>query len=152
MDTILQELQTILHRQIPITQSMGITVDGHVGDALILRAPLRDNLNQKATAFAGSLNAVATLAGWGMLFVLLREMGVSAQVVIQESTIAYRRPVTRDFEAACRRPEARELEQFKKTLLKRGKARLALHAEIAVDGEPAVVFHGRYVAELEGTA
>ncbi|TFG38857.1 MAG: thioesterase, partial [Candidatus Aminicenantes bacterium] len=59
----------------PITKALGLRVIGRDGTDLIFSAPLAPNINHKGTAFAGSLNATATLAGWGTIWLLLREHG-----------------------------------------------------------------------------
>ncbi len=83
----LQELQEILAREIPITQHLGISIESYDKTGLTLKAPLQQNINHKSTAFAGSLNALLTLAGWGLLWLLLQERDMHAQIVIQESMI-----------------------------------------------------------------
>ena len=69
---------------------------------LSLWAPISPNLNHKSTAFAGSLNSVLTLSGWSLVWLLLKEWGLSGTIVIQESTCHYHFPVHDDFVARCR--------------------------------------------------
>lgn len=139
------ELQRTLAHEIPITRHLGLAVEAYDGERLTLVAPLAKNLNHKATAFAGSLNAVTTLAGWGLAWLILRELGIAATVVIQHSTSNYLLPVTSDFSARCRKPDAEQLALFAATLRRRGKARIELHVSIEQDGRVAVDFSGRYV-------
>lgn len=73
-------------------------------DGLTLAAPLVPNGNHAATAFAGSLNALLTLAGWGLLWPLLDEAHIAASMVIQDSHIPYLRPVDTDLVARCSLP------------------------------------------------
>lgn len=142
---IWRELQEVLNHEIPLTAAIGITVAGYDGDTLTLAAPLRQNRNHKSTAFAGSLNALVTLAGWGLIWVLLKERDMTATIVIQESLSRYLRPVRADFTARCRKPDEARLSAFETTLRRRGKARLELRVEI-LDGEHvAMDFTGRYV-------
>src|SRR6266700_646189 len=108
----LQELQEILAREIPITQHLGISIESYDETGLTLKAPLQQNINHKSTAFAGSLNALLTLAGWGLLWLLLQERDMHAQIVIQESMSRYLRPVTRDFSARCHKPAPTHLARL----------------------------------------
>ena len=142
-----RELQAVLHHEIPLSRQMELTVHQYDGHCLALGAPLAPNINHKATAFAGSLNAVMTLAGWGTVWLLLAERGLHGTIVIQESTTRYLLPVGHDFTATCRVPSADEAERFLAGLRRRGKARLALKVEI-LDGDNrvAVAFTGNYVA------
>ena len=146
----LQELQEILAREIPITNHLAITVESYNDHGLTLKAPLQQNINHKSTAFAGSLNALLTLAGWGLLWLLLKERDMHAQIVIQESTSSYLRPVTRDFSARCHKPDPTHIARLETTLRKKGKARLELQSEITERDIVAVSFRGRYVVFLEG--
>ncbi len=142
-----RELETVLHHEIPLSRQMGLTVDRYDGERLSLCAPLAPNVNHKATAFAGSLTAVATLTGWGATWLLLRERDMGGVIVIQESTTRYLLPVSGDFVATCRLPSARVIERFLAGLRRRGKARLPLSVEILDGaGRVAVAFSGQYVA------
>ncbi|HJZ48879.1 MAG TPA: YiiD C-terminal domain-containing protein [Roseiflexaceae bacterium] len=144
-DHDLRALQATLAAEIPISTAIGLTVAGFEAGALTLTAPLAPNINHKDTAFAGSLNAVLTLAGWSMLWLIVRRVDIPAKVVIQDSAIRYLRPVTRDFAAECRLPADAEVERFLLILRKKGKARMELAAEIRELGAVAVAFSGRYV-------
>lgn len=148
MSEDIQALAATLHHEIPITRSLGITVESYDGQTLYLKAPLEANINHKATAFAGSLNALVTLSGWGLVWLVLKEAGITAKIVIQDSQVSYLRPVAADFIAGCRKPDPAQLKRFETMLLKKGKARLELQAEIRVGTQPAVTFQGRYVAHL----
>lgn len=141
------ELQNVLHHEIPLSRDIRLEVSHYDGESLSLRAPLAPNINHKATAFAGSLNAVTTLAGWGTAWLMLREHGLRGTIVIQESTTRYLLPVSDDFTATCRVPSEQTTERFLAGLRRRGKARLPLTVSILTgDGQIAVAFTGHYVA------
>ena len=144
----LRHLQAVLQTEIPISQAIGIAVDAYDNGCLTLRAPLGPNINHKDTAFAGSLNALVTLAGWSLMWLVLDAARLSGKIVIQDSTIQYLRPVTQDFVARCCQPEAGDLARFLTMLRRKGRARLELQAEIREAGARAVSFSGRYVAQL----
>lgn len=144
-DAQLDWLDATLQREIPLTRAMGVTAVRNDDAGLVLRAPLAPNLNHKHTAFGGSLATLATLAGWGLLQLLLREQS-PVTVVIQESTVVYHRPVTADFEAVARPPTAAAREKFLLTLKRRGRARIAIDVVIHAGTEIAVEYRGRFVA------
>lgn len=146
----IRALQDVLHHEIPLSQQIGLVAEDYDGECLALHAPLAPNINHKSTAFAGSLNATATLAGWGLTWLLLREHGLRGVIVIHESSARYELPVADDFVATCRRPPEHAVERFLAALRRRGKARLALTVEILdAAGRVAVVFTGSYVAFIE---
>lgn len=147
MVTPIAAIEAALHGAIPITRALGLRVAAWDADGLALAAPLAPNRNDKGTVFAGSLNAALTLAGWGLLWLALREHGRAATVIIQDSSIEYLRPVADDFVARCARPAPGELERLLATLERRGRARIELAGAVLAAGQPAVVFRGRYVVQ-----
>lgn len=142
----LEALRTKLRQSMPITEALGLRVVDREGTGVILSAPLAPNVNHKGTAFAGSLNAAATLAGWGTIWLVLRDHGVQSHVVIQDSKVHYFRPIRGDFTARCKGPSAAAVERLVKAVMTKGRGRLELDVVIADEGGDAVKFHGRYVA------
>jgi len=78
---------------IPLTRAMQIALRDYNGETLTLAAPLAPNVNDKGCAFGGSLSSLATLAGWGVVALKLAELGLSAEIYVQDSTIRYLAPV-----------------------------------------------------------
>lgn len=141
----LAALRAKLRTEIPVTRRLGIAVARCDGDGVVLKAPLATNRNDKGTAFAGSLCALATLAGWSAIWLALRDAGLEGITVIQDSTIQYLRPITLDFEARCPWPTPAQLTRIFAGLRKRGKARLRLRVAICENGVEAMTLTGRYV-------
>lgn len=150
MNERLRQLQETLNHEIPLTLALGLRAEALEAGALTLSAPLAPNINHKDTVFAGSLNAVVTLAGWSRVWLLLAEQGLPGKIVIQDSSIRYLRPVTRDFTARCALPPEAEVTRFLQMMRRRGRGRLELRVEIVEDGRTAVEFTGRYVVESKG--
>jgi thioesterase domain-containing protein len=148
MNELAQALQQTLIQDIPITQHIGITIARYDNNGLILQAPLEGNTNPKGTAFAGSINALITLTGWGQIWLLLKELEIDGYVVIQNGHTDYLRPVTSDFMAFCHRPEQDEIDKLEQGLRKKGKARIELDVEIRQSNEVVVEFKGRYVVRV----
>ncbi|WP_151757432.1 YiiD C-terminal domain-containing protein [Dictyobacter vulcani] len=145
----LQELQALLYKEIPITKHLHLTVGAYNEHALRLDAPLAENVNHAGTAFGGSLSALLTLAGWSMAWFVLQESKLSGEIVIQDSSCKYLRPVKQDFSAICYRPPAAQIIRFDKMLRTHKKARLELQAEIHESNTLSVTFQGRYVVFLQ---
>jgi len=82
-----------------------VRVESFADGQFVLVAPIEKNHNHLHTAFGGSLSALATLAGYGFLWLELRDPKV--HVVIKESAIRFRRPVHGDIRAICRQPTTR---------------------------------------------
>lgn len=142
--TLAPKLEQLLHRDIPITRQMEICVAAYDGNLLRLTAPLTPNINDKGTAFGGSLYSLAVLCGWSLLHLKLNEAGLSHNIVIQEATTRYLLPVNRDFVAECRITEESVAQLFS-SLNTKGRARVPLDIHIKQDQRHAVEFSGRYV-------
>jgi thioesterase domain-containing protein len=137
-------LEQTLHRDIPITREMGIRVVAYDGKQLRLSAPLSPNVNDKGTAFGGSLYSLAVLCGWSLLHLKLKEAGLPHNVVIQEANVRYLLPVSQDFEASCHIDD-KALMQLFASIEKHDRARLPLEVVIKQNERPALEFSGRYV-------
>lgn len=144
MSIDLREIEAYFHRMIPITSAMGVRVVSYAGDELALEAPLALNHNHLGTAFGGTLNTMATLACYGLLWLELGDP--SSHVVIRDSSVSFLRPVTKDIRAICRRPDDAAMTEFKERFSRKDRARLRLSATIEQDGEVCVQFEGMFVA------
>jgi thioesterase domain-containing protein len=142
----LRTAEKFLHEQIPITRAMGLRVAGDDGDGFAVQAPVALNSNHLRTAFGGSINAVATLAAYGFLWLELNE--AAAHVVVAESSIRFLRPVRETIRAVCLRPDAAELAAFREQFVEKGKARITLRVQVIEAGAIAAEFEGRFVARL----
>jgi thioesterase domain-containing protein len=143
---LLDELQATLEREIPMCGQMGIRVHSGGPQGLVMRLPLEPNLNHRQTAFAGSLNAVCTIAGWGTVFLLLKDIDRKGNVVIRRSTIRYHQPVnTAEILARCQPVAAASRQYFLEMLDDKKQAKLDLEVEIQGTDGPLVSFTGSYV-------
>ncbi len=143
-DDVIRETTTYLHEHIPLTRAMGVKVAVYDDTQLVLTAPLEPNHNHLGTAFGGSLNALATLAGYVLLWLALKDR--NAHIVIRKSSIEFHQPVRGELRARCKIPDSAALAGFREAFVRKGKGRLELRVEI-VDGDAiAVEFTGTFVA------
>lgn len=145
----LTEITAYLHEHIPLTAHLGAAVEAYDGESVVLSAPLPPNLNHRNTAFGGSISALGILSGWTLLFLQLRETGVQSRLVIQKSSFDFRDPVTGDFKATCRLPDAATWERFLRTLLRRGRARITVQSNVTDATGVGGTHEGVYVALLQ---
>lgn len=139
------DAETYLHDQIPLTRAMGLRVVAHDESGFVVEAPVSLNSNHLRTAFGGSINALATLAAYGLLWLELRgKPGV--HVVVAESSIRFLRPVHETIRAVCPRPDGEEWAAFRSRFASTGKARITLHVKVVEEGETAAEFEGTFVA------
>jgi thioesterase domain-containing protein len=140
-----EELEIYLHRNIPLTQAIGIHIESASLQEITLTAPFLNNINHKKTVFGGSLHAVATLACWSLIYMNVVNLK-PVEIVITSSTIDYLLPVTSDFKAQCLLPEDSTWKRFLSTLHHKNKARVSLKATIYQDEKLAVDYIGVFAA------
>lgn len=139
-------LAAVLRTHFPVSRALGVRVREATARRVVLDAPLAPNRNRSGTAFAGSLNAVATLAGWAWVTLALGGEEGGAEVVLQDSAITYHRPAGSAFRAVCVAPGAEEVERFMGTLRRRGRARVRVTVTLVTRVGVVATFTGRYVA------
>lgn len=145
------ELERFLHRSIPLTEAMGVSVIGADERSITLRAPLAPNINHRQTVFGGSASAVAMLAAWSLLYARLTATGIDARLVIRRNTMEYEAPISGDFEARSSIAEAGDWESFVTRLERKGKARIGTTATIRQGGRVVARFGGEFVALRSNT-
>jgi thioesterase domain-containing protein len=142
----LAETTQYLHDHIPITRHLGAVAEAYDGSSLRLAAPLAPNINHRATAFGGSMSALAILAGWALLHLNLRDRGIEARLVIQRSELDFEEPVDGDFTATAALPPDADWERFLKTFERRGRARVRVCGTIQFAAGTGGSYEGTYVA------
>ncbi len=139
-------LEKLFHADIPITGGMRIGVGAYDGKSLVLNAPLEPNVNDKGTAFGGSIFSLLVLSGWGLLHLKLKEEGIPAEVMIHKGEITYTLPVKAALTACCELPDAQSIGRFIQDVRTRARGKILLNASINCDNRTAVKFSGYYVA------
>ena len=129
--------------------------------SLRLNAPLAANMNDKGSAFGGSMTSLMTYAGWGLVTLQLQRAGMHADVFVADSTVRYRKPLYADLQAVATLAPDESWEPFLATLAQRGRARIQVQAQIVLpgsglpenglpEGEVMAELAGRYVAIAKG--
>jgi thioesterase domain-containing protein len=142
----LDEVTAYLHDHIPLSRQLGAVVQAYDGGSLCLAAPLAPNLNHRATAFGGSLSALAILSGWALLHLNLRDRAIDSRLVIQRSSLEFQAPVDGDFTAVSTLPGAAQWNRFLSTLSRHDRARVSVPGEIRCASGVGAVHEGLYVA------
>ncbi|UTW12432.1 YiiD C-terminal domain-containing protein [Marinobacterium rhizophilum] len=146
------EFQRWLLGQIPLLNHMGLGAIGYDGQRLSIPAALAPNVNDKGTGFGGSQATLATICGWSLATLLLREQGLDCDLVIADSHLEYLSPVTADFVAHARLPDTASLDAFLERLGSKRRARLDLVIELCQGERVAMRMAGRYVALLRDSS
>ena len=133
-------------RLIPQVLAMQVQLAGERDGRLCLRAPLGPNVNDKGTAFGGSLVSLMTLAGWCLVSGRLEQAGLQAEVYVADSQVRYLAPLRDDLLAEAWLEEG-DWDSFLASFRERGKARCRIAARVCLPGGgEATTFSGRFVA------
>jgi thioesterase domain-containing protein len=138
--------------QIPLLNHMGLGTFDYDGQGLAIPAALAPNVNDKGTGFGGSQATLATICGWSLVTLLLREQALDCDLVIADSHLEYLSPVTADFVARTRLPDSATLDAFLERLGSKRRARLELSVELCQGERVAMRMKGRYVALLRASS
>lgn len=134
-----KQLQDIWYETIPISEQMGIKLHQFSGKTLENRASLNKNINLHGSMFAGSIFSLATLTGWGMIFLQLKQKNLSGDIVLGDGNIHYHKPITMQPRALC---HIESLTGKFDPLIRNKKCQIKLQVDI-LDGDSAVAeFNG----------
>lgn len=112
--------ERFLRKNIPLTRAMDLRVVSDLVHAFAIEAPVAPNHNHLLTAFGGSINAVATLAGYAFLWLELQDEEV--QLVVSASSIRFLSPVRETIRAVCDVPDPQTMRNFRQSSAAREKA------------------------------
>lgn len=121
------ELQQTWFENIPISEHMGIQLYQYDEHTLETRASFNKNINVQGTMFAGSIYSLATLTGWGAIYLQLKQIGLSGDIVLGEASIKYSKPLSYKPRAIC---DVNTLEGDFEILRKANKCPISLSVEI----------------------
>ena len=138
-------------RSLPPLAAIQARVAAYDGQRLHLTAPLAANVNDKGSAFGGSMTSLMTYAGWGLVTLQLQQAGLRTDVFVADSTVRYLKPLYAELRAEAVLAPEQSWELFLATLAQRGRARIHLQARmIGTEGEVMADLAGRYVAIAKG--
>jgi thioesterase domain-containing protein len=93
-----QSLQDIWHKTIPLSKAMGLQISYYDGNKLMTYCDASFNQNLHHTMFAGSIYTLATLTGWGWVYLELQAQqkiiaNLRGDIVLAEANIKYHAPI-----------------------------------------------------------
>jgi len=135
-------LEAWLAGRIAPARSLGVTIER--AEPLTIAAPLAANINDKGTAFAGSLFSVAALAGWLHLTRWCAARALEAQVALQRADAQFLAPARAAFRATVHAPSATADGKLEAMLARRGRGRIALAIEVHCEAQLVMKLAGVY--------
>lgn len=140
-----EQLQTTWHNTIPLSKAMNVRLCYYDQHSLITSCDQVFNKNLHNTMFAGSIYTLATLTGWGWIYMQLELAGINSQtyIVLAEGKIRYLAPITG---FAYAKTQIDYSTGNTDNLQKGKKARFSIKVEICNGDSIAAIFEGLYVA------
>lgn len=147
---MIKKLENKLHNEIPLTKYMQFSIEKIRENKLITKAPLKPNINDKLTGFAGSLSTMVTISGWCVCYLEVEKITKlqNSMIAIIKSDISYRAPVTNDFTCITNLPSEEELKRFKEKLELKKSASIRIKSQIIENKNICVDFEGIYVVKI----
>lgn len=139
-----QQLEQLLHKEIPITKALAISIAHLSLNEIFVNAKFEANKNIHNTAFAGSIYTTATVAGWSLITNYLDEEQLPGAVVLASAEIKYKQPINGDIFAKCLLPQKAAMQEFKSRLQKKGRAKIQLQVSLIEDEQVKAVFDARF--------
>ncbi|MGM3173837.1 fatty acid biosynthesis protein FabY [Dickeya lacustris] len=136
------QLQQAWYNHIPLSEKMGVRISQYTGQKFITTMPEAGNQNPHHTLFAGSLFSLATLTGWGLIWLLLRERQLGGTIILADAHIRYSSPVTGRPSAVA---DLGSLSGDLDRLARGRKARVQLQVELFGNDRQGAVFEGVYI-------
>lgn len=144
-DSLANNLDSFLKKHLPLARAAGVEVDHYDGECLQVSAPLELNINDKQTAFGGSLYNLCVIAAWGMTDLKAKELGFTGDIVVAKGEINYLRPLKSRLVAQAFSPSCAVLEKTSESYQHRGKAIFTISAQILDEQQQVCVeFEGKY--------
>ncbi|ATG15391.1 fatty acid biosynthesis protein FabY [Providencia alcalifaciens] len=137
------ELQQAWHKYIPLSEKMGVRIEQYTGKRFVTTMPEAGNQNPHNTIFAGSQFSLATLTGWGMIWLLLQENKLGGEIVLVDANIRYAKPVSGRPTAVA---DLSHLSGDLDRLARGSKARVKLEVHVTnAENQVGAVFSGVYM-------
>lgn len=140
---LLKQLQSTWHQTIPMSLAMGMSADYFDGQQFVTHCDVSFNKNLHNTMFAGSIYTLATLTGWGWVYLSLQTANIDADIVLAKADIKYLAPIP---DVACAKVDVNKIQGDVAQLSQSNKARFTLSINLFSGDKIAATFNGAYVA------
>lgn len=135
-------LVTVWHQTIPLSKAMNIKIGYYNGLELVTHCDTAFNKNLHNTMFAGSIYTLATLTGWGWVYLHLQNSNSQGDIVLAEGNIKYLAPIAG---VSCAKTEQLFVDGSADELNEKGKARMTITVNVYSGDKVAAIFIGKYV-------
>lgn len=147
----LNRFEAECRQDIPLLNAMHLSFVSFEDLTLTMEAPLAPNINNKGTAFGGSIASICLFGGWAVATLAFVDNDIhNTEIVVYKNEMTFERPARGhllvnafikpdDFAACLARLKAKDT----------GRIRLDIHVELFHDDERCATMSGLYVLWLK---
>ncbi|AOW76945.1 acetyltransferase [Colwellia sp. PAMC 20917] len=140
-DELSTALQKTWHSTIPMSKAMKVTVGYYDQQNLVTTCDELFNKNLHNTMFAGSIYTLATLTGWGWVYLLMEQNNLKGNIVLADAKIRYHSPIAGiAFAKTGRSLSSGSIDN----LLTKQKRQLCVEVQVMSGEKVAATFNGLY--------
>ncbi|MCO4800271.1 MAG: GNAT family N-acetyltransferase/hotdog fold thioesterase [Colwelliaceae bacterium] len=141
-EPISQNLEETWHKTIPLSKAMNIRISHFDGNELSTSCDPLFNKNLHNTMFAGSIYTLATLTGWGWIYLKLEENKYQGDIVLADAKIKYLAPIKG---VVCGKTQKETDKGPSVFLSETNKMRFTVKVDLYSGDKVAAKFIGEYV-------
>ena len=147
----LKRFEAECQQDIPLLTAMHLSFVSFKDLTLTMEAPLAPNINNKGTAFGGSIASICLFGGWAVSTLAFMDNDIyNTEIVVYKNEMTFEQPARGhlmvnafikpdDFEACLSRLKAKDP----------GRIRLDIHVELFHDDQRCATMQGLYVVWLK---
>ena len=147
----LKTFEAECRHDIPLLTAMELSLVDYDDLALTMEAPLAPNVNNKGTAFGGSIASICLFGGWAVATLAFQDNDINnTEIVVYKNEMTFERPARGhldvnayirpdDFEACLARLKANDPERI----------RLDIHVDLFHEDKRCATMRGLYVVWLK---
>jgi thioesterase domain-containing protein len=89
----LEKFEAECRRDIPLLSAMQLSLTEYADLTLTMEAPLAPNINNKGTAFGGSIASIGLFGGWAVATLAFMDHGIdNTEIVVFKNDVTFERP------------------------------------------------------------
>ncbi len=139
-------LQKKWHSTIPISEVMNIAISYFDQQQLVTHCEPTVNKNLHNTMFAGSIYTLATLTGWGWVYLLLQQHQCAGDIVLAEGSIKYLAPIEG---VVCAKANIDHVKTNTEIFANNRKIKIHIDVDVLSGDIIAAKFSGQYVVLMK---
>lgn len=149
--TDLSEFEAECRAEIPLLNAMQLSFVDYDNLALTMEAPLAPNINNKGTAFGGSIASICLFGGWAVSTLAFADHDIhNTEIVVFKNEMTFERPARGHLTITARiRPEDFEPCLVRLQANDRNRIRMNIRVDLYHGEERCATMDGLYVVWLK---